>query len=78
MLIRLGDPANTDYPFGLQVVLALMNGEQFDVWPVLLSGTPLKRLTQLSVADLTALGFRTFFTPVILPDLLDALADNPQ
>jgi hypothetical protein len=41
----------------------------------LLTGTPLKRITQLTVADLAALGFRTSLTPVML---LDALADNPH
>lgn len=76
VLIRVDDPALPDHPFGWQVVLELTNREQLDVRPVLLSGTPLKRLTGLSVADLGALGFRTFFTPVVLTDLLDALADN--
>ena len=78
VLIRVDDPAEPDHPFGWQVVLELTSREQLDVRPVLLSGTPLKRLTQLTTADLTALRFRAFFTPVALTDLLDALADNPH
>jgi hypothetical protein len=75
VLIRIDDPLQTDHPFGWQVVLELTIREQLDVRPVLLSAIPLKGLTQLTAAELATLGFRTFLVPVVLTDLLDALAD---
>jgi hypothetical protein len=77
VLIRVDDPVEPDHPFGWRVVLELADRERLDVRPVLLSAAPLKRLTTLTVPELTALGFRTFFTPVVLSDLLGALADHP-